>query len=143
MRRRTLLLVSAFVLVPLVLLVVLGAVPSLIGGGDVYYVVASEVDLEDGEPPEENVTGTIAAENLSENRFPYTTGALEDGRSAAYEEGRFGFESAFTHTPFDEFSEFETWNRAATDPEADVVYLEQNGTYYRLEITPASDVDGP
>ncbi|MFP8957854.1 hypothetical protein ACLI4Y_14100 [Natrialbaceae archaeon A-CW3] len=139
MRRRYLYLL--ILIVPLVILLALGALPSLIGGGDVYYVVATEVDLEDGEPATENVTETIDAANLSENRFPYTTAALEDGRSDAYEEGRFGFESAFTHTPFDEFSEFEAWNSAATDSKADVAYVERNGTYYRLEITPASDVD--
>ncbi|MFP8891465.1 hypothetical protein ACLI4U_17105 [Natrialbaceae archaeon A-CW2] len=137
MRRRYLLLL----LVPLVVLLALGALPSLIGGGDVSYVVATEVELENGSPPSDGATETIDAENLSVNRFPYTMQALDDGVSEPYEAGRFGFESAFTHTPFDEFGEFEQWNSNATEPDADVAYVEQNGTYYRLEITPESDVD--
>ena len=132
MRTRYLLIL----LVPLAVLLALGALPGLIGGGDVYTVVATETDLEDGDPPG-NATETIDAVNLSENRFPYTTEALTEGESDTYEEGRFGFEDSFTHTPFDEFSEFELWNGDATD--GDVVWIEENGTYYRLEITEVDD----
>ncbi len=134
MRRRYLLLL----LVPAVVLLALGALPSILGGGgDVSYAVATEVDLEDGEPAAENATETIAFENLSERRFPYTTQAIDEGRSDPYEEGRFGLKSSFTHTPFDEFSEFETWNRAAVD--GDTVWIERNGSYYRVEITQEPD----
>lgn len=136
MRRRYLLLL----LVPVVALLALGAIPGLLGGGDVYYVVATEVDLEEGEPAHENASETISAENISANRFPYTTQALEEGVSEPYEEGRFGFEESFTHTPFDEFGEFQIWEGQATDD--DTVWIEENGTFYRLEITDdPNDVD--
>ncbi len=136
MRRRYLLLL----LVPFVALLALGALPGLIGGGDVVYVTATEVDLEGGEAPTEGATDTIDAENLSENRFPYTMAALDSGVSESHEAGRFGFEDSFTHTPDDEFQEFETWNREAV-ADGGAVYLEHDGSYYRLEITPASDVE--
>lgn len=133
MRRRYLLIL----VVPAVLLLALGALPALLGGGETYYVVATEVDLEGGEPPHENATETFRAENLSENRFPYTLAALEDGVSEPYEEGRIGAKEWFTHTPFDEFAEFEA---RPTDGTADGrVWIERNGTYYRLEITDDPD----
>ncbi|MCU4974432.1 hypothetical protein OB955_17045 [Halobacteria archaeon AArc-m2/3/4] len=137
MRRRYLLLL----VVPVAVLLALGALPSLIGGGDVYYVTAAEIDLEDGEPAHENVTETIPADNLSTNRFPYTMSALEadDGVSDSYEEGRFGFKESFTHTPFDEFGELEIWESNAVD--GDAVWVEQNGTFYRLEITQTPETD--
>ena len=133
MRTRYLLVLA----IPVVLLLALGALPSLLGGGEVYYVVATEIDLEDGQPPAENASDTIDASNLSTNRFPYTLAALEDGVSDPYEAGRFGIKESFTHTPFDEFREFEVWNREATTDET--VWLERNGTYYRLEITTRPD----
>jgi len=138
MRRRYLLLL----IVPLVGLLALGAIPGVIGGGDVVYVTAEEIDLEDdGTPPSETATETIPVENLSENRFPFTTGAIDDGVSDSHEEGHFDFQAAFTHTPSDEFSELREWNANAVDEDTETVYLESNGTYYRLEITPASDVE--
>ncbi|GAB3037112.1 hypothetical protein [Natronobiforma cellulositropha] len=133
MQRRYLLLLA----IPLLALLALGALPGLIGGGDVYYVTASETETVDGVPADENVSETIPAANLSTNRFPYITGALADGTSEAYEEGRFGFEEAFTHTPFEEFGELRVREGAATD--GDVAYLEENGTVYRLEITDDPD----
>lgn len=132
MRTRYLLLI---IVVPLVVLLALGAVPSLLGGGDVSYIVATEVELEDGEPPAENVTETLNFDDFSENRFPYTVSALaaDDGVSDPYEAGRFGFEEFFTHTPFDELDEFRSWEPAASDGAA--VWIEHDGSYYRLEIT--------
>ena len=127
MRTRHLLLL----LVPVALLLALGAVPGMIGGGDVHYVVATEEALEDGVPPGE-ASETIPAANLSENRFPYVHGAIDEG-TVEYEEGRFGFEDYFTHTPFDEFSELQLWNPSAVD--GDVVWIEENGSYYRVELT--------
>lgn len=137
MRRRYLLLL----VVPAVVLLALGALPSLLGGGDVYYITATEADLESGEPAHENATEAIPADNLSTNRFPYTTSALEadDGVSDPYEKGRFGLKESFTHTPFDEFGELEIWERNASADDA--VWVEQNGTFYRLEITRTPETD--
>ena len=131
MRTRYLLLL----LVPIALLLALGAVPGLIGGGDVYHIVATEQDLDDGVPPGD-ASETIPVANLSENRFPYVHGAIDEGE-VEYEEGRFGFEDRFTHTPFDEFSELRIWNPSAVD--GDVVWIEKNGSYYRVEITDELD----
>ncbi len=127
MRRRYLLAVAT-VLCTLLALLALGALPSLLGGGEVYYVTATPVEgdvAEDGE--------AIPAENLSENRFPYTHQAIEEGVSDSYEEGRFGIKESFTHTPSDEFGELRLREEESTDGE-DVVVAE-NGSYYRLEIT--------
>lgn len=124
-------------LVVIVLLLALGALPSYLATGDPYYVEATAID----EPGP-----AIDADNLSERRFPYTfeaLGAVEAGddpaRSEAYYTGPGSFKEAFTHTPFDEFSEFEGRNetsveRSATSPVGDVAYVERDGQRYRLEI---------
>ena len=126
-------------LVVIVLLLALGALPSYLATGDPYYVEATAID----EPGP-----AIDADNLSERRFPYTfeaLGAVEAGddpaRSEAYYTGPGSFKEAFTHTPFDEFSELNAWNSQAVAEEEHVAYVEANGTYYRLEITPASEID--
>ena len=118
-------------------LLALGALPGYLGSGDPYYVEATTV--ESGGP-------TVVADNLSERRFPYSFGALEalrDGdepaRSEPYYAGPVGFKEAFTHTPFDEFGEFEGRNREAVEhggdsPVGDVAYLSYGGDRYRLEI---------
>jgi hypothetical protein len=120
-----------------VALLALGALPGYLGSGDPYYVEATTAD---GGGP------AVVAEDLSERRFPYAFGALSaarDGeqpaRSEAYYEGPVGFKEAFTHTPFDEFGEFESRNREAVErggdsPVGDVAHLTYEGTRYRLEI---------
>jgi hypothetical protein len=124
-------------LVLLAVLLALGSLPGFLGSGDPYYV---EATVADGEGT------TIAADNLSERRFPYTFGALEaatagesPARSEAYYEGPVGFKEAFTHTPFDEFAEFETRNREAVERGADshvgdVAVVTYDGQRYRLEV---------
>ncbi|WP_114576131.1 hypothetical protein [Saliphagus sp. LR7] len=128
MRRRYLLAVAT-VLFALLALLALGALPSLLGGGEVYYVTATSVESENGngEP--------IRVENLSENRFPYTHQAIEEGISDAYEEGRFGIKESFTHTPSDEFGELRVREGAATPGDEEGVLVVENSSYYRLEIT--------
>ena len=136
MRRRYLFAV-AVVLCTLLALLALGAVPSLLGGGEVYYVTATPVDLE-GEDDAADGGEAVPAENLSKNRFPYTHQAIAEGVSDPYEEGRFGLKESFTHTPFDEFGELRLREGAAADGEG--VFVAENGSYYRLEIT--TDPDG-
>ena len=121
----------------IVALLALGALPGYLGSGDPYYVEATTAG---DEGP------TVVADDLSERRFPYAFGAMaaaEDGeqpaRSEAYYEGPVGFKEAFTHTPFDEFGEFESRNREAVEraedsPVGDVAHLSYGGTRYRLEI---------
>ena len=58
--------------VVIVVLVALGALPSYLQSGDPYYVSATPVE---GSGP------TVNGSALSEQRFPYTTAALESGRS--------------------------------------------------------------
>lgn len=76
-----------------VCLLALGALPSLLGSGDAYYLTATPTD---DEGPAVNVTG------LSERRYPYLTTAVESGRSDPYRQGPFGLKESFTHSPFDE-----------------------------------------
>ncbi|QLD89350.1 hypothetical protein HWV07_10040 [Natronomonas salina] len=125
------------VLAVVAVLLALGALPGYLGSGDPYYVEATTAEG-DG--------AAVVADNLSERRFPYAfeaLGSLEAGeepaRSEAYYEGPVGFKESFTHTPFDEFGEFESRNRDAVErdadsPVGDVAYLEYDGQRYRLEI---------
>jgi hypothetical protein len=111
-------------IIVIVLLLVLGALPSYLGSGDPYYVTAT---------PVEKNGPAVNASVLSEQRFPYATAAIEQGRSEPYRTGRFGFKESFTHTPFDEFAAFRQRNaQATTDSVAFVAY---NGTRYRVTIT--------
>jgi hypothetical protein len=123
-----------------VVLLALGALPGFLGSGDPYHVEAAAVE----EPGP-----AIAGENLSERRFPYAFGAIEaaeagadPARSEPYYTGPTGvggFKGAFTHTPFEEFDEFEGRNgdaveRAGDSPVGDAVYVDSGGQRYRLEI---------
>lgn len=110
--------------VVVVLLLALGALPSYLRTGDPYYVTAMPAN-----EPGPAVNGSV----LSERRFPYTTTAIERGRSDAYWEGPLGLKESFTHTPFDEFAEFRQRNPEATTDE--VAYVARNGTRYRVRIT--------
>ncbi|MCT9095466.1 hypothetical protein [Haloarchaeobius sp. HME9146] len=124
MRQRYLLVLVGVV----VLLLALGALPSLLQSGDPYYVTATEVDTDHA---------AVEASNLSERRYEYVFGALDDGRSSAYYKGPFGVKEAFSNSPFDEFSALRTWNAEAV--EGDTVYVQRNGTIYRLGITQSPD----
>lgn len=116
---RTLVIV---LLVVVALLLALGAVPSLLGSGDPYYVTATAADAPEDVTP-------VNGSTLSERRFPYTFAAVaaadgETGRSEAYYRGRFGLKGAFTHSPFDEQGAYETQYPSAVSDE---------GTYVRLD----------
>jgi len=121
----------------LVLLLALGALPSLIETGDPFYVEATVA----------NASGpAVAGDDIAERRFPYSFGAVDaaaagagPARSDAYYSGVVGLKAAFTHTPFSEFDEFETLapdavRRPGESPVGDVAYVRSNGTRYRLEI---------
>lgn len=123
----------------LAVLIALGAIPSLIQTGDPYYVEATVA--EESGP-------SISADNFSERRFPYTFEALnaaESGETPARSEAYYtgpggvgGFKEAFTHTPFEEYDEFESRNpaavqRSADSPVGDVVFVTYEGQRYRLE----------
>jgi hypothetical protein len=84
--------ILGFVVVVIALLA-LGALPSLLGSGEPYYLTATPTDA-DG--PAVNVTG------LSERRYPYLTAAIESGRSDPYRRGPVGLKETFSHSPFDE-----------------------------------------
>jgi hypothetical protein len=130
-----------------VILLALGAVPSYVTTGDPYSVEATTV---------EKSGPSIDADTLSERRFPYTFGAItaaaagdDPARSEPYYTGPGGvggFKDAFTHTPFEEYSEFEDRNEAAIErspdsPVGDVVHAEYEGQRYRLEIVRISGGD--
>jgi hypothetical protein len=121
----------AAILVVVVLLLALGAVPSLLRSGDPYYVTAEAIADPTG--------GTVVnVSNLSERRYPYVTGAVEsaesggDGRSDAYYRGPFGFKEGFSHSPFDEFDALgQRYGNVSVDSS---VVVATNTTQYRLEI---------
>nr|WP_250871657.1 hypothetical protein [Halomarina rubra] len=113
------------ILVVLVLLLALGALPSLLASGDPYYLVAEPV-------ANDSTNATVNVSQLSERRFPYTTAALDDGRSEAYYDGPIGLKEAFTHSPFDELSELEARNASAVTDET--AYVRAGNTTYRLEL---------
>lgn len=134
--RRRYLLALGILLSALLALLALGVLPSLLGGGEVYYVTATPVDPGELETDDDGGGDleSIRVGNLSENRFPYTHEAVAEGVSDPYEDDRFGIKGSFTHTPFDEFDELELWETNATVAD-DAVLVAENGSYYRLEIT--------
>ncbi|MFD1587904.1 hypothetical protein ACFR9U_13025 [Halorientalis brevis] len=118
------------ILLVVALLLALGALPSYLKSGDPYYLTAT--------PVAENRTAIDSAD-LAPDRYPYTTGALanasanETGQSDPYWKGPIGIKGAFTHSPFDERDALTQRNTSAVD--GDTVYVRQNNTVYRLDIT--------
>jgi hypothetical protein len=128
--------VTIAILVAIALLLALGALPGYLKSGDPYYVTATETD---------NRTA-VPADALAPNRYPYTTAALANatgaagngtenatGRSGPYWKGPIGLKGAFTHSPFDEFDAVGQRNTSAATETA--VFVRDNGTVYRLEVT--------
>ncbi|QIO21670.1 hypothetical protein [Haloarcula sp. JP-L23] len=128
------------VAVVVVLLLALGALPSYLKSGDPYYLTAT--------PAEGNATAldgnasAVNASNLSTQRYPYTTAALDDatanesdgtGQSDPYWRGPIGLKGAFTHSPFDELDALRQRVPEATDGET--VLVRHDGTLYRLAVT--------
>ena len=114
-----------------VVLLALGALPGLLKSGDPYYLTATAAT------PAGNATPFNASE-VTGNRFPYTTAALErasagePGRSDPYWRGPVGFKGAFTHSPFDEE---DALNRQRPNASTDGgVYARHDGTVYRLTV---------
>jgi len=100
----------------LALLLALGAVPSLLGAGDPYYLEATAVNGSEGQETSGGAPAGVEPANASalfEESYPYTFDAIraagnDTGRSDPYRTGRFGLKGAFTHSPFDEMSAYET-----------------------------------
>ncbi|SEO93698.1 hypothetical protein SAMN04487948_10879 [Halogranum amylolyticum] len=109
-----------------VALLALGALPSYLGTGDPYYLTAETADRTN-----ESVE-TVDVSNVSARRYPYLTGALEDGRSDGYRKGPLGLKGSFTHSPFDEFDSLVVQNPDARD--GDAVLVEYKGERYRVEV---------
>jgi len=119
--------------VVVLLLLALGAVPSLLRSGDPYYMTATAVDDRTA----------VNATDLPERRYPYTTAALAEarnasdgaGRSAPYWRGPVGLKEPFSHSPFDEVSALgqraDPGSPAVTD---DAVYVRVDGQVYRLAV---------
>ncbi|MFC6989725.1 hypothetical protein ACFQJD_15285 [Haloplanus sp. GCM10025708] len=106
-----------------VALLALGAVPSFLGSGDPYYLVATPTD---DAGPAVNVT------DLSERRYPYLTDALADDRSTPYRTGPLGLKEAFAHSPFDERDALAIRNPAARSN--GTVLVEDGGRRYRIRV---------
>lgn len=108
----------------LLALLALGALPQHAGGGETYYMTATEVDED---------RPAVDASEIDAQRYPYMSEALETGRSEGYESGPGDLKERFTHTPFDERGAVAERNPDAVS--GDTIYVEQNGTLYRMEIT--------
>ncbi|MUV90090.1 hypothetical protein GJ629_09465 [Halapricum sp. CBA1109] len=137
MRRITRNAVLALVAI-VVLLLALGALPGYLKSGDPYHLTATELDNGSLNDSEYNASDAIPAENLTEQRYPFSTRALANrsdgvGYSDPYWEGPFGIKGTFTHSPFDELSSLEVQYPNASDGETALVL--DNGTYYRLNTT--------
>lgn len=115
------------VVATVVVLLALGAVPSVVRSGAPYYLTAT---------PVENRTA-LNASTLSGRRYPYTTAALTDatdstaGRSDPYWRGPVGMKESFSHSPFDELSALRQFDDATGDGGP---YVRHDGTVYRLEV---------
>jgi hypothetical protein len=121
-KRITLLAIGLSVLA----LLALGALPQYLGGGETYYMTATEVEEPDDRP-------AVDASEIDSQRFPYMSEALETGTSEGYETGPVEVKEWFTHTPFDERDAVADRNPDAV--EDGTVYVERNGTLYRVEVT--------
>jgi hypothetical protein len=121
MKRRSLIAIGVVVL----LVLALGALPSLLRSGDPYRTHAEQTAAPEGVDP-------VAVGNLSERRYRYVTAAVADGESGRYWKGPIGLKGAFTHSPFDELDAVRTQHPEAVD--GDAVYVAENGTVYRVTV---------
>jgi len=112
-----------------VLLLALGALPGLLKTGDPYRVTAVEVSPGDTSA---DPAAAINGSTLSERRFPYTTTALDEGRSDAYWKGYVGVKEAFTHSPFDEVSALKGRNASARTDEG--VLVRYDNTLFDVSV---------
>ena len=114
-----------------VFLLALGAVPSLLGSGDPYYLLA-EPTADDG--PAYNLTAE-GTDDLTQRRFQYFVAATNasDNRSAPYREGPIGLKESFSHSPFDELESFRGFAPANATTN-DAVFVEFEGERYRVEL---------
>jgi hypothetical protein len=123
--------VAIVIVAVVVLLLALGAVPSLLGTGDPHYIEATTVN-ESGVPADLDPAN---ASTLPERSYPYTFGAIaaaenDTGQSDAYRTGLFGLKRSFSHSPFDEMSAYEAQYPDATRGE--VAFVRIKNTTYRL-----------
>jgi hypothetical protein len=115
------------ILAVVVVLLALGALPSLLKSGDPYYLTATSENVS----VPDNATA-IDVTNFSDQRFPYMTEALHNGTSDPYWKGPWGLKGSFTHSPFDELSALR--GRNATADVGEGVMVTDNGTLYRLAV---------
>ena len=119
-----------------VVLLALGALPSLLGSGDPYHLTAEPTATAG---PAYNLTAE-GTDDLTRRRFQFFFSAVEssDNRSKPYREGSIGLKESFTHSPFDEmdsFREFAPQNATVDDS----VFVEFDGERYRVQVVQAGD----
>jgi|AntRauTorcE11898_2_1112593.scaffolds.fasta_scaffold27054_2 hypothetical protein len=129
------------ILTILVALLALGALPGLLKSGDPYYLTVEPQGAWNA--TDERLDGTnqtaINASALSEQRYPFTTTALDNvtpnssGQSDPYWRGPVGLKETFTHSVFDEWEGLSQQNASAV---TDVgIYVHDGQTVYLLTIT--------
>lgn len=118
----------------LLLLLALGAVPSLLGSGDPYYLTAEPVTV-DG--PAYNLTAE-GGEDITRQRFEYFFSALaaDGNRSKSYQTGPLGVKESFSHSPFDEVDSFKSF-APENATSGDTVFVRFEGTRYRVAVSRA------
>jgi len=115
-----------------VVLLALGALPSYLGSGEYYYLEVT--------PTDDNGTA-VDVGNISEQRYPYLTAALDadDDRSEGYQRGLGGFKSAFTHTPFAEHSALQQLAPGAARDGGERVIVQLDRERYSVAIVSESE----
>lgn len=113
--------------VVVLLLLALGALPSYLGSGELYYLEVTPTD-DDG--------AAVDIETLSERRYPYLTAAVaaDDGRSDGYQRALGSFKDAFTHTPFDEHDALKQLEPEAARDGGDRVIIHLDDERYSVDI---------
>jgi hypothetical protein len=112
-------------------LLALGALPSLLGSGDPYYLVAEPTATEG---PAYNLTAE-GTDDLTRRRYEYFFSAVgsDDNRSKPYQRGPVGVKEAFTNSPFDEMETFRSF-APGNATSGDAVFVEFEGTRYRVTV---------
>ncbi|MEF8785289.1 MAG: hypothetical protein V5A45_05095 [Haloarculaceae archaeon] len=129
------------ILAILVALLALGALPGLLKSGDPYYLTVEPQGPWNA--TDERLDGTnqtaINASELSEQRYPFTSTALDNagpnssGQSDPYWRGPTGLKELFTHSVFDEREALSRQNASAVAEEG--IYVHDGQTVYLLTIT--------
>lgn len=118
-----------------VVLLALGALPSLLASGAPYYLTAEPTATAG---PAYNLTAE-GTDDLTRRRFQFFFSAVDapDNRSKPYRRGPVGLKESFTHSPFDELDSFREFAPASATTD-DGVFVAFEGRRYRVRVVQAA-----